>query len=271
MPIVSLTTDFGKDLYQVARAKLLLAGALPNALLVDVSHTITPHAIDEAAFVLDNCLDDFPSGSFHLVSVDLDLAKHKRLIVTERNEQYIIAADNGLPCLLTADREAKFYAIDIDPKQYNTFLPLKHVLVPLAVQLITEGIQQLGQPVDNIVEKTLEKPVADETALRGQIMYVTNYQNAVTNISRAFFEKERVGRNFEIEMNRYDRIDRLSEYYHEVPEGKSLAFFNDNGLLEIAINKGPAAQLLGLERGNIVSIEFFTETRKTLPQQGSLV
>jgi S-adenosyl-L-methionine hydrolase (adenosine-forming) len=42
-------------------------------------------------------------------------------------------------------------------------------------------------------------------------------------------------------------IDRISESYADVTEGEKLALFNSAGYLEIAINKGNAAGLLGLQ------------------------
>ena len=42
-------------------------------------------------------------------------------------------------------------------------------------------------------------------------------------------------------------IDKISETYADVQEGEKLALFNSAGYLEIAINKGNAAGLFGLQ------------------------
>jgi hypothetical protein len=42
-------------------------------------------------------------------------------------------------------------------------------------------------------------------------------------------------------------IDKISDTYADVPEGEKLALFNSAGYLEIAINKGNAAGLFGLQ------------------------
>ena len=41
-------------------------------------------------------------------------------------------------------------------------------------------------------------------------------------------------------------IEKISNHYGDVPEGEKLAFFNEVGFLEIAVNKGYAAPLFGL-------------------------
>jgi S-adenosyl-L-methionine hydrolase (adenosine-forming) len=45
-------------------------------------------------------------------------------------------------------------------------------------------------------------------------------------------------------------IDRISETYADVNEGEKLALFNSASYLEVAINKGNAAGLFGLQGYN---------------------
>ena len=57
-------------------------------------------------------------------------------------------------------------------------------------------------------------------------------------------------------------IDVISLSYNEVPPGEKVAIFNENNLLEIAINRGAsktnggAEQLFGLHENDIVRVEF---------------
>ena len=50
-----------------------------------------------------------------------------------------------------------------------------------------------------------------------------------------------------ISFKRDEVIDRISDSYADVPEGEKLALFNSAAYLEIAINKGNAAGLFGLQ------------------------
>jgi hypothetical protein len=69
----------------------------------------------------------------------------------------------------------------------------------------------------------------------------------VVNITREQFEEQRKGRSFRIVFKRNEIIDRISQTYADVAEGEKLALFNSAGYLEIAINKGNAAGLFGLQ------------------------
>ena len=70
---------------------------------------------------------------------------------------------------------------------------------------------------------------------------------AVGRDRRQVAEELRKGRGFKINFKRDEVIDHISQTYADVPEGEKLALFNSAGYLEIAINKGNAAGLLGLK------------------------
>ena len=55
------------------------------------------------------------------------------------------------------------------------------------------------------------------------------------------------GRSFKIVFKRDEIIEKISETYADVQESEKLALFNSANYLEIAINKGNAAGLFGLE------------------------
>ena len=67
-------------------------------------------------------------------------------------------------------------------------------------------------------------------------------------ITKEDFEQQRKGRSFSIVFKRDEVIDKISETYADVADGEKLALFNSAGYLEIAINKGNAASLFGLQR-----------------------
>ena len=80
-----------------------------------------------------------------------------------------------------------------------------------------------------------------------QIIFIDNFENVIVNITHDEFEEHRKGRSFRIVFKRDEVIDRISESYADVAEGEKLALFNSAGYLEIAIQKGNAAGLFGLQ------------------------
>ena len=66
-------------------------------------------------------------------------------------------------------------------------------------------------------------------------------------LSKEDFEEQRKGRSFKIVFKRDEVIEKICDTYADAQEGEKLALFNSADYLEIAINKGNAAGLFGLQ------------------------
>jgi len=108
-------------------------------------------------------------------------------------------------------------------------------------------LETLGDATVEIQIKNALRPLLSNDWIEGQIIFIDNFENVIVNITKEYFEKERRGRDFKIVFKRDEIIDRISETYADVLDGEKLAIFNSAGYLEIAINKGNAAGLLGLQ------------------------
>jgi len=61
-------------------------------------------------------------------------------------------------------------------------------------------------------------------------------------------------RHFSLFFKRYDPIQALSTHYSDVAIGDTLCLFNSADYLEIAINMGRAASMLGLNKIKLISL-----------------
>jgi S-adenosylmethionine hydrolase len=98
-------------------------------------------------------------------------------------------------------------------------------------------------------------PVVENNVIKGIVIYVDNYQNVITNITKAKFREVGMNRKFIISF-RGEEIHQVRDSYSDVPVGEILALFGCNGHLEIAMNNGTAGSLLGLHPDDPVRIEF---------------
>ncbi|HTQ28221.1 MAG TPA: SAM hydroxide adenosyltransferase, partial [Puia sp.] len=108
-------------------------------------------------------------------------------------------------------------------------------------------LEDIGTPDISYLGKNPLKPMLGDQWMEGQIIFIDNFENVIVNITHEAFEEQRRGRSFRIVFKRDEVIDHLSETYADVQEGEKLALFNAAGYLEIAINKGNAAGLFGLQ------------------------
>ena len=118
-----------------------------------------------------------------------------------------------------------------------------------AVQQLHSGIaiNDIGAPDPVYMERNALRPLLGDTWMEGQILFIDHFENIVVNITHEQFEEQRKGRSFKIIFKRDEMINTISETYANVKEGEKLALFNSAGYLEIAINKGNAAGLFGLQ------------------------
>lgn len=249
MALITLTSDIGVHDFMPGAIKGQLLKENPGFNIIDISHLLSPFNYPQAAYVCRNTIFNFPEGSFHLVMVNLFDQKPSYLLLVEHNGQYIGCADNGLITMILEDKPQKVIALPLDPGKQKNTLYLVSVFAK-AFNSILQGkkTEDLGEIfTEHIKIQNPLRPLQGADWIEGHIIFIDNFENVVVNIHRDDFEEHRRGRRFSIVFKREEMIDKLSECYADVPEGEKLAMFNSAGYLEIAINKGNAAGLLGLQ------------------------
>ena len=258
MPIITLTSDWGiKDNYAaVVKGKIL--SYMPSAVIVDVSHLVPSFDIVRAAFLIKNTYNNFPKGSVHILGVEEDASIDTPHIIVDYDGHYFIGADNGLFSLICDENTVSIYEIEVNQdSDYYTF-PARDVFAKVACHVAQgKNIEELGEKVNFKTKKLAIKPVLDGNTLRGTILYIDSYENIITNISEKLFKEIVKKKKFSIVLPPPSyRIEKISKSYKDVGKTDLVAFFNTLGLIEIAINNGKAASLLGLKLDDIIRIEF---------------
>ena len=248
MSLITLTTDIGPQDFLSGAVKGQLLKAGPEFQVVEITHALPPFNLPQAAYVCRNAFRQFPEFTFHVVLVNLFDRKPDQLLLAYHNEQYILCADNGLLTMILEAKPELVIGLPLDKNQQRNTLYCTEIMTD-AIRKLQGGmsLQQIGVPDVPIVEKNHLQPVFSDNWIEGQIIFIDHFENIVINITREQFETHRKNRNFRIVFKRDEVISTISETYADVPEGEKLALFNSAGYLEIAINKGNAAGLFGLQ------------------------
>lgn len=255
MQLVTLTTDFGTQDFYTGALKGALLSRAPGLTLVDISHDVKPFDIVQGAFIVQNVWTEFPEGTIHLVGVNCVYSQGFRFVAARRDGHYFLAPDNGLLTLLFPQiAPSDLRTLPADPAEH---FAVKNIFAA-AVAHITEGkpFETLGDFPAPLLERISIQPVITPTRIRGTVIHIDNFENVVVNIRRDVFEKALNGREFSLFFKRNDPIARLSDNYCDVPVGEPLCLFNAAGFLEIAVNMGRAATLLGLKVEDVVEVVF---------------
>lgn len=257
MAIITLTTDLGdKDIYQAALKGSILK-LLPNANIVDITHNVSAFNVQQAAFILKNSFHYFPDNTVHLIGIDTVFNKDTRYLAVYYKNHYFVGSDNGIFSLMFDAEPDELVEINIMQDLKFLHFPLADIFVKAACHLADGGkLIDIGLPVTEIEKKMNLQPVVEKNMIKGVVIYIDSFQNVITNITKEFFNKVQQGRHFTLSFKRNETINHLSWYYNEVPEGEKLCLFGISDHLEIAINKGNASGLLGLNLGDTVIIDF---------------
>ncbi|WP_418638873.1 SAM hydrolase/SAM-dependent halogenase family protein [Winogradskyella sp.] len=275
MAIITLTTDFGEKDHFAGAIKGAIYSELEQINIVDISHSISPFNISEAAYIIQNAYSSFPKGTIHLIGIDSELSPENKHIAVKLDDHYFICANNGIMSMICAEiAPEKIVEINIHDRVETNF-PVLDIFVKVACHIARGGtLDVIGKVINTIKPiKNLVPFVNDEyNQIIGTVIYIDNYGNVVTNIKRNFFETVQKNRPYEVFArnkrfnkiyNKFsDLIDFTKEESKRDVEGKGLVVFNSSGYLEIAIYKsnlttvGGASTLMGLKTMDTVTVNF---------------
>ena len=275
MPVITLTSDFGNKDHFVGSVKGSLNNEIPNVNIIDISNDISPFNIIEGAYIIENAYKNFPEGSIHIIGVDSEKTPEKKHLVIKLDGHYFICADNGIMSLVANRiKPEKIIEINIHNSSSSSFTVLD-VFVKVAAHIYRGGsIDLVGNKIFQLKELYDINPILNEKSNEstGNVMYIDNYENVVTNISKLVFEEFGKSRPYVINARNYKFNSIVNSYSESIKfdikkelrkeEGKKIALFNKANFLELAIYKsnplitGGASSLFGLKYRDVVTIKF---------------
>ena len=261
MAIITLTTDWGTRDHYLAGFKADLISRNPSMLIVDISHHVEHFNILEASFIVQNCYHRFPKNTVHFLGLsgnssgnNPDMNKHHLLV--KSNEHFFIGVDSGIFSLILED--LPFEAVRLPIKVSYKRAEIHAIYMESLHSLVRDhSFELIGSPHAELIRSFSTQPSFDQNSIRGNVIYIDSFDNAIVNIRRDLFERERKDRPFRIQLRKSAySLEEIVCSYEDVEEGEIMAFFNKRNYLEIAINRDKAASLLGMKIMDPVRIEF---------------
>ena len=279
MSLITLTTDFGTKDHFVGAVKGAIYSELSDVKIVDITHEISPFNITETAYILKNSYKSFPDKTIHIVGVDSELSADNRHIAFELDNHFFVCPDNGIISMITSEiKPTKIVEINIHDRIESSF-PVLDVFVQVACFIARGGnLTVIGKEVQTFKNMIEIQPKVNQTQnqIIGGVVYIDNYGNVITNISKKMFQEIGKGRSFKANARRYS-FTKIFTKYNEVAgnsahdsiqyDGSKLAIFNSAGYLEIAIYRsnlesvGGASTLLGLNYRDSITIDFINDSQ----------
>jgi S-adenosylmethionine hydrolase len=258
---ITLLTDFGDRDYFVASMKGVILTINPHATIIDLSHHVPPHSVEDAAYLLKSCYRYFPEGTVHVAVVDPGVGSVRRPLIAKSQHYFFLAPDNGLLTPILAE-VSEMEVREIENTDYRLTSPGRtfdgrDLFAPAAAWLTRQQpFASFGQLIDDCKTFTISMPKWESEALVGEIVHVDRFGNLISNLTSHHVKELREVTNRSNPLIRIadHTIDGLVGSYHEGDARAPRALINSNGQLEIFLKESSAASLLQLGKKEAVRL-----------------
>jgi S-adenosylmethionine hydrolase len=260
MATITLLTDFGTTDSFVGIMKGVILQINPQATIIDISHNIDPQDVVQAAHELSACYRYFPQDTVHVVVVDPGVGSERGVLVMRAPGHTFVAPDNGVLSMVLQDHPTPELVRVTNEKYFlhpvsRTFHG-RDIFAPVAAHL-TLGLPlaELGGPMspgEAIALRTAAPRLLDDGSLLGTIVSVDRFGNLITDIDPKIVQRFFPGiarKAIDFTTGKHE-ITGVVETYSAVGNGQPLVLIGSRGTYEISVNRGSAADLLGLGRGD---------------------
>jgi S-adenosylmethionine hydrolase len=255
--MITFLSDYGLEGSFVGMCHGVMSRICPDIRVIDVTHDIPRHDILAGALAFRDALPYLPVG-VHLAVVDPGVGGERRAVaIRTEDDQFVVGPDNGILSPGVSVLGGAKQAFDIGESSYrlqpvsSTFHG-RDIFAPVTAHLAA-GLEPevLGSPVELETLVTLRVPVATvrDGTISARVLGVDRFGNVVTDASHADLERAGIcyGNNVRLAVaGRDTHIMRCARTFGDVEEGERLAFVDAQGHVAVAVNRGSAADRLGL-------------------------
>jgi S-adenosyl-L-methionine hydrolase (adenosine-forming) len=184
MAFVTLLTDFGTTDSYVAEMKGVLLSSAPAAVIIDVSHGVSPGDIRSAAYILGRTWHRFPPGTIHIVVIDPGVGSARAALALRAHGHYFIGPDNGVFTPVLKDTEVEAVTLCIPEWASPTFHG-RDLFAPAAAALASgTSLASLGEPFSGIPHRlAYTLPHHEGKTVVGEVVYIDRFGSLITDLT----------------------------------------------------------------------------------------
>ena len=251
--IITLLSDWRlRDPY-VSMLKGRLLQSQPGAQILDITHYIDKFNLLQTGLLMKTCYSSFPEGSVHLLLTNMSLNSTFSPVVLHHNSHYFIGEDNGVFHLMFG-QEVVLKGFQLVDCKENTLTQLLRL-----IELINSGrLSEETTEYLNFKRMFVELPdySAGNQQIEGHIVYIDAFNNAVTDIPVAMFEKAVGNRAFTATIESKGTWT-ITKHFQNYPVSEEEMVLCDNalGFIEVSMYQSDVAILSDLEPGDKIIIK----------------
>ena len=258
-PLVFLT-DYGIADEFVGVCHGVMARIAPDARIVDLTHAVPRQDVMRGALTLGRATGYMPEDAVYVAVVDPGVGSERRSIaVLAGSGALLVGPDNGLLSLAWEALGGATAAVEITSDAV-VLLPVsrtfhgRDVFAPAAAHLAA-GIPlgDLGpeMAVEDLHVLELPGPMVAAGAIGARVTGIDGFGNVQLNVGLRDLEAADLGDRLTVRRRQAPRVG----IFADVPPGSLAAIIDSQGQLALVVNRGSAAEMLGLAVGKTIVLE----------------
>ena len=263
---VSLLTDYGLHDEFVGVMKCIISDMAPQVRITDITHGVPAFDVRAGSLALARAVQYVPAGVIIAV-VDPGVGSSRRAIAIEvaGGRGVLLGPDNGLLASAAAmaggaERAFELTNVALHIEAPGSTFAGRDIFAPVAAFLCNGGdIEEVGPEIDIasvmpglVPIPTVEKHETYGEGLRCEVTWVDTYGNCQLNVGPE--DLDAFGSVLRIVMGDDVRSARLVSHFAAVDGGAIGAVIDSYGMVALAVDRGSAAEALGLGAGDAVLV-----------------
>jgi S-adenosylmethionine hydrolase len=277
---VSFLSDYGTADEFVGVVHSIIRELAPHARVIDLTHGVAPFDVRAGSLALARSISYVASGVV-LAVVDPGVATARRAIAVEvaGGDGVLVGPDNGLLAPAVALAGGAGRAVELTNTEHHLPSPGatfagRDIFAPVAAQLCNGvDLTELGDLLDAdlLLPGVVALPQADDTTVIAQVLWVDRFGNAQLNVGPDDVPTS-FGDRIQLRVSTptdpgggTTRSAVRAASYAELAGGAVGLVLDSSGLLAVSMDQRSAADELGLDVGDQVTLTPATDDGLTQP------
>lgn len=245
MSLVVTFTDFGRGALYRGQMEAAIYRYAPAVRVIELSSDAPRFDPYLASFLLAASINNFPHQAVFLAVVDPEVGSPVRKpVVIDAEGALFVGPDVGLPDVYLNQRQlrASVREIEFRPEQLSSSFHGRDLFAPVAARLASSG----RCPDGWLGSSRRYQPKHSECDV-AKVIYIDDFGNVMTGLRAA-----QIPETARLTINDVTLVNART--FCEVEPEEGFWYENSMGLVEVAINRGSAAQAYNVSLGDSIAI-----------------
>jgi S-adenosylmethionine hydrolase len=262
---ITFLSDYGTEDEFAGVCHAVIARIAPEARVIDLTHGIERHGVRQGAAVLENALPYAPAG-VHLAIVDPGVGSPRRAVAVRvaDSDRVLVGPDNGLlwPAIERLGGAVEVADVSLSPLRLEPVSATFHgrdLFAPVAAHLARgTPLSEAGEltAADYLVALERSEPSLEGGRVTAHVVVSDRYGNLSLDLATARVPETglRMGRRLSLEARGRRHPALYARTFADAAAGELILYEDSYRNLALAVNRGSAAERLGVRPGDEVVI-----------------